>query len=274
MLASRIGTPVERFGPARLDDETCARFRQQGFLTLPGFLSEAELEKISQLVDDLLKRPEPEADGMLYDYAEPGGGLEDPKVIQLLLPFDYQPALFQTELFENAAAIARQLLGDGIHYRGSHLIDKPPRHDNPTAYHQDEAFWDPGAEHEAIAVWVPLGDAPEASGCMEFVPGSHIGKVLEHRRLGGDPRVHGLELDGGAPRGAVACPIRRGDATVHHCRTVHGTGPNRSGARRRSLILNLATSPRVLNEPRAFPWQEATASGARERRAQRAIELP
>jgi ectoine hydroxylase-related dioxygenase (phytanoyl-CoA dioxygenase family) len=221
-----------------------------------------------------MQRPEPLADGMLYDYAAPGGGLSDPRVVQLLLPFDYQPELFETELFANAAAIARQLLGDGIYYRGSHVIDKPPRGDNPTAWHQDEAFWDPAAKHEAIAIWIPLGDAPRDSGCMEFVPGSHAGDVLVHRRLGGDPSVHGLELDGEGVTGAVACPIRSGDVTVHHCRTVHGTGPNLSGQRRRSLVLNLAIAARALAEPRDFPWQRAAESDAQARRARRRIELP
>jgi hypothetical protein len=214
---------------------------------------------------------------MLFDYSTADGDLADPRVLQLLLPFDYEPKLFETAFFERSAALGRDLLGRPLFYRGSHYIEKPAGRDNPTPFHQDEAFWDPAALHEAIAIWLPLDDATIENGAIAFIPGSHrSGEVVPHRRVGGDPRVHALEVEPGrVPLDAAEhCLVPRGSVTVHHCRTIHGTGPNRSGSARRALVVNFAIAPTPLKKPRDFFWQHAGDNDAARRRSNRGIELP
>ena len=36
---------------------------------------------------------------------------------------------------------------------------------------------------------------------------------------------------------AVACPVAAGEAIVHHCRTLHSAGPNKTDKPRRALVV-------------------------------------
>lgn len=276
-MKSRLGAPVEPEPIEVVSEAQRAGFAAAGFLAIERFLSPREVARARALVDELLARSEPIDDGMRFDYAAPDGAAEAPRVVQQLLPFDYEPRLFDTAFFRRSAALAAQLLGRRLRYRGSHHIDKPPRDDNPTPMHQDEAFWEPARRHEAIAVWLPFSAVDDRGSCMRFVPGSHRELALRpHRRIGGDPRVHGLELDPPLPPEAevIDCPLPLGGVTVHHCRTIHGSGPNLGSAPRRALVVNLEAPPIPLPRPRAVPWQGASENALDARRAEREIELP
>jgi hypothetical protein len=277
VVESRIGTEVRGIEPLTLPEGSRERFRGEGFLTVDALLTPAEVEQTKQLVLPLLRAEEPRADGMLYDYASPDGDPDDAAVLQLLLPFDYAPGLFDTAFFRKAAALAHALLGPQLRYRGSHYIAKPPRGDNPTPFHQDEAFWDPGEVHEAVAVWLPWSEVTAAHGCMRYVPRPIADEtILAHRHIGGDPRVHGLELAVLAfgEETAIDCPLGLGGVTVHHCRSVHGTAANTAGTTREALIVNFAAESRALATPRDFPWQRASESAHHRERRRRGIDLP
>ena len=120
-----------------------------------------------------------------------------------------------------------------------------------TPWHQDEAYWDPAYAYEALSIWMPLQEATLENGCMQFIPGSHRLEVLPHQSIGNDPRVHGLVTDKVNPAQAVACPISAGCCTVHHCRTLHYAGPNRSPEPRRAYILTFRLPPKPCDKPRA-----------------------
>ena len=82
------------------------------------------------------------------------------------------------------------------------------------------------------------------NGCMEFMPGSHKNEVFPHQSIDNDPRIHRLELAVEIVNSRkFACPLPADGATMHHCRTLHYTGPNRLAEPRRALILNFGTHP-------------------------------
>lgn len=276
MLQTRLGAPVTTFGDYAVPEETVRAYHENGFALCPRIAAEQALDEVLAFLRPLLLQPAPQADGMLYDYCAVDGVQRDPEILQLLLPCDYEPRLFDSEVFANAASVARALLGMPVFYRGSHYIEKPGPRQNPTPAHQDEAFWDPSALHTAVAVWFPLQDATRGNGALYFVPGGHREEdVLPHRHLQDDPRIHGLEIVPGHVDESHArlLEVPRGSASVHHCRVVHGAGPNRTPHTRSAFILNFATQPRTLATPRAFPWQVSTSLKAA-RRGERKIELP
>ena len=51
-----------------------------------------------------------------------------------------------------------------------------------TEAHQDQPYW-PIAERDTVTIWIPLGEVDERSGCMGYVPGSHLGDAEVHRHL-------------------------------------------------------------------------------------------
>src|SRR5205085_8106879 len=125
-----------------------------------------------------------------------------------------------------------------------HAILKPALHGVETPWHQDEAYWDPAFEYESMSIWISLQEATEENGCMWFVPGSHRLDVLPHHSIDNNPRIHGLEVDGADVVKAIACPLPAGGCTIHHNRTLHYTGPNRSSQPRRALILGFGLPAR------------------------------
>ncbi|MCZ7686078.1 MAG: phytanoyl-CoA dioxygenase family protein [Sandaracinaceae bacterium] len=268
MVASRIGTEVLHFEDVPLEESAAASFRARGFLVVPELLAADEVHRAAALVRALLDDPLPREEGMLFDYASPGGDPERPVVLQLLLPFDYAPALFETRFFARAAGLARALLPHPIVYRGSHYVAKPPRGDNPTPLHQDEAYWDPSSVHEAVAVWMPLAAVGPEHGCMRFVPRPLADEtIFEHRHIGGDPRVHGLEARrrlhaGRRARGAPSA--RRRDGPPLPLDPRHGPEPLERAARgaRPELRGPLARARRAPRLPVAARDRQRPRSGA------------
>ena len=93
--------------------------------------------------------------------------------------------------------------------------------------------------------------------------------MLEHQSIGGDSRVHGLELvNKSVVDDPVACPLPAGGFNIHRNRTAHYTGPNSTDAPRRALIMGANLTPRPYAGKRRFLWNDAEAV-PREEKSQR-----
>lgn len=240
--------------PYQLSEEQVAAFHRDGFLRIEDLTTPDEIEFLRKVYDRLFARGSAAfADG---DHLELTKVNEDgvETLPQILSPEKYAPELDQTQARANALDIARQLLGDATKRGGDHAILKPPGLGAPTPWHQDEAYWGPEYDHSAISVWMPLQEATLENGCMHFLPGSHRAGVVPHHIV--DMEAHALEADGPVdPADAVACPLPAGGCTIHHCRTVHYAGPNRSDGPRRAYIMGFAAPPRKLDTPHDYYWQ-------------------
>jgi ectoine hydroxylase-related dioxygenase (phytanoyl-CoA dioxygenase family) len=130
-------------------------------------------------------------------------------------------------------AYAAALAGaDAVRLWHDQLLYKPasPDERGNVGWHTDRQYWRGCSSTAMLTCWVPFHDCDAATGGVAFVPGSHRG-----------PDPEGLDffdqhLDA---RTAVVPELRRGDVTFHHCRTVHGSGPNTSAAPRRSMAIHL-----------------------------------
>jgi hypothetical protein len=244
-------------------------FAQEGYLVLDQISTPAELERLRAIYDDLFERKVGRSEGNQFDLAGTDEDARAAKLPQILQFSEYAPELRDSLAWRNAGRIMSQLLRKEPDRRRDHAILKPARHGAATPWHQDEAYWNPAEEHRSLSIWFALQDVDAAMGCMHFVPGSHLFDVLPHRPIGGDPRIHGLELDEDAysVRHFVSCPLRAGGCTVHSQRTLHYAPPNRSDEVRRAWIMMGDMQPKPLHTPRRFPWQEVqhTARARRER---------
>lgn len=185
---------------------------------------------------------------------------------QILNPAKYAPELNDGKFLVVVDQIVKQLLGDEAEVGIAHAIFKPSGHGAATPWHQDEAYWDPKFQYKTISVWMPLQPATIENGCLWFVPGSHEWDVLPHQSIGGDVRVHGLEMVNTEPcETAVACPLPAGGITIHRNRTAHYAGPNTSDIPRRALIM-MGGLPQTDNPAaRNFPWNEIKQTARAER---------
>jgi len=233
-------------------------YHTNGFLFIESMTTDEELAWMRDEYDRLFEDKVGWEDGAQFDL---GGTDEDGKTAalpQLLGPSRYESRLKETLFRANVIAISKQLLGEAAKFRGGHMILKPAGYGAPTPWHQDEAYWNPMTEYCTTNFWMPLQDATVESGCLWFLPGSHRFEVLDHQSIGGDVRVHGLELvDGQVDTSvAVACPIPAGGATIHANRTLHYAGPNKTDQARRAYIQGGGLEDKPRTAPRRFPWEE------------------
>jgi ectoine hydroxylase-related dioxygenase (phytanoyl-CoA dioxygenase family) len=243
-------------------------YHREGYLVVDQISTPEEIERLRGIYDRLFEQRAGRADGNQFDL---GGSDEEGKqavLPQILNPVRYAPELAEGLFRVNALAIARQLLGPAANSTGEHAIFKPARIGAETPWHQDEAYWNEEYEYNAFSLWMPLQPATMKNGCMQFVPRSHKQEVLPHHSIGHDPRIHGLEMDQ-LPTGAVGCPLQAGGCTIHHNRTFHYAGANRSEMPRRAYILTFGTPGKKRTIPRDFYWNKQKRT-AREERAKQA----
>jgi hypothetical protein len=259
---------AQHAGMSDLTIQELARYHVDGFLARPALVPADELPRLTAIYDDLFARRAGRERGDQFDLFGDDSDPLRPQVPQILNPERYAPELTGMRFWTAARALLAQLFGREPAYLGSHAICKPAGSPLPTPWHQDEAYWDAGKDYCEASVWIPLQPVDEASGCMHFVPRSHLGDLLPHRHAGNDPRVHGLELDGAVAdlAGAVACPLPAGGCTVHHHRLLHYAGANRAAVPRRALIVVGGLEPLARLRPKDLPW----AAAARTARAERA----
>jgi ectoine hydroxylase-related dioxygenase (phytanoyl-CoA dioxygenase family) len=142
------------------------------------------------------------------------------------------------------AATAAALSGaPGIRLWHDQLLYKPADERGTAAnvgWHTDRQYWLSCSSDDMLTAWVGFHDVDEAGGSVSFMDGSHRWEVdgldffaQDRGRQADELARHGREVVVRATR------MRRGQVSFHHCRTVHGSGPNRGAGPRRSLAVHL-----------------------------------
>lgn len=250
-----------------LTDEQIAFFHDNGFLALDYLTTPEDVAWMRDIYDRLFASRAGRDVGDQFDLAGTDEEGKEAVLPQILGPVKYAPELAEGLFRVNTFYICRQLLGPETAMGGDHAILKPARIGSETPWHQDEAYWDEDYLHNSVSIWMPLQEATVENGCMWFMPGTHKLDVQPHRPLGNDPRIHALEMVEEVDMAkAVACPIPAGGCTIHHCRTFHYTGPNRSDGDRRAFIMGCGVPGQKLATPRDHFWNKMKQT-AREERA-------
>ncbi len=127
------------------------------------------------------------------------------------------------------------ILGMDILIWSAEFLIKEPHSEQVVSMHQDLTYWGFGDTSDQVTAWVALSPATVASGCMEFVRGSHQNPILPHADTFSETNLlsRGQEVVvdvEAADRTPV--PLQPGEMSLHHGLTIHGSGPNRSSDRR------------------------------------------
>lgn len=132
------------------------------------------------------------------------------------------------------------ILGPDIMMWSCEYFIKEANSEKIVSWHQDLTYWGmDGSDHEVTA-WVALSPAPEASGCMKFVPGSHRETIVPHTDTFAEDNLlsRGQEIAVEVDEGdAVAAALAPGQMSLHHGRSFHASGPNTTGDRRIGLVI-------------------------------------
>ncbi len=230
-------------------------YQREGYLTLPQITTKDEVQWLRGIYDKLFASRAGRDEGNQFDLGGSDEEGKEAKLPQILNPVKYAPELAKGLFRVNALAVATQLLGNECGDRGEHAIMKPARIGAETPWHQDEAYWGDEWEYQSMSIWIPLQPATLENGCMWFVPRSHKSEIVPHHSIGHDVRVHGLEMD-----------LSR---TIHHNRTMHYAGANKSDHPRRAYILGFGLPNKKRATPGNFYWNKMKQT-ARDERAKAA----
>lgn len=220
------------------------KFKEQGYVHLPGVMSDEELK---QDIDDVyeaflngsIKVPGKDLCDMSGN--QEGRTPDQFTLYNVMLPRVYHPAL-QGNLYEQRCKdIADQLQGGDMQIDYDQILAKRPQSEDAVfAWHQDMAYWPPfTSDISAATCWLAVSDSTEENGCMRFLPGSHKESELRKHAPVGKTREdsHALYLSLKEDDSVVPVPIQRGDITVHDERVAHGSGPNLSSDWRKAYVV-------------------------------------
>jgi ectoine hydroxylase-related dioxygenase (phytanoyl-CoA dioxygenase family) len=220
-----------------LTEEQVAEYRREGFITLPGIFTEAELAPVDRYLQEnqdvawTHKNDDPLREAH-YHYRPIFDICTSPRLLDLVEP----------------------LLGGDLVLLYSHIMSKKPG-GRRVAWHQDGPYWHRVEPKVAVTAWIALDDATPENGCMRVVPGSHQGRRDLGQRLTDTPdliqdRPYELPPEAIDEARAVDIVMRRGDLSLHDSYLVHGSEPNRSLGRRAALTVRyVPASTRIKDQP-------------------------
>ncbi len=258
----------------QLTAEQIQSFHLNGYLSIPEPVTDdAELSWMREVYDRIFAERAGRDSGDHFDLAGADEEGKTANLPQILNPSKYAPELNEGKYLEVIRGISRQLFGAHVDAGLAHAIFKPAGHGAATPWHQDEAYWDPQWQYQNASIWMPLQEASIENGCLWFMPGSHEWPILEHRPIGDNVKIHGLEMvDLERVKDAVACPLPAGGITIHRNRTAHYAGANTSAIPRRALILGTGLETKPYPGVRSFPWNEIKHT-ARDERSKASSDL-
>lgn len=130
------------------------------------------------------------------------------------------------------------LLGPDLLCFGTSFISKSGRDDRHVTWHQDATHWHLAAPR-GVTAWLALTPSTRANGCVRVIPGTHR-TVVPHRDSGDRLNMLGMREEVAAPlatEAAIDLELAPGEMSLHHPLVIHGSEPNRSGARRTGFAI-------------------------------------
>lgn len=139
-------------------------------------------------------------------------------------------------LHSTLPAIAAQLLdSETIAFFDDQMFVKKPGTRQRTAFHQDYPFFHIEGTQGCV-FWIPVDPVTTSNGAMSYVKGSHLwtnefgsSMFVSHTPMPGSigERVPDVEADPSAYP-LISFDVEPGDVIVHHFKTLHGAGGNRT----------------------------------------------
>ena len=255
-MSSETMTPSLTEAERRLlpDDSDVAWYAEHGWYLTGKLLSDEEadaLEAASERFyaghrDRVLPRRPPN-----LAYWEPGAGDVQRHNDYVHYESDAIARILRKPLI---GAVAARLAGaDEIRIFQSTLIYKPPAADEPTnvvPWHADRHYWQTCTSDRMLTAFIPFHDCGEENGTITMIDGSNR---WTEPPGGDDSTRHFAQRDrdeletilertarySGTTIAKIPMRIPKGHMSFHHCRTYHGSGPNRSGRPRRAISFHL-----------------------------------
>jgi ectoine hydroxylase-related dioxygenase (phytanoyl-CoA dioxygenase family) len=216
-------------------------YKTNGYLLVENAVTAVQLARLLEITDRLIEASRTVIESNdVYDL-DAGHAPHSPRLTRIKIPHKRDPFFWEVLRHSAMTEVLCDLLGPDTNLLTSKLNTKAPGGGRAVEWHQDWAFY-PHTNDHLLAFGLMLEDVNLANGPLMVIPGSHKGPVLNHHMNG----VFAGAIDPDDPlfdrRRAVTLTGRAGSMTVHHVRTLHGSGPNVSDRARKILFYEIAAA--------------------------------
>ena len=252
-----------------LTQEQVEAYRDDGYLRVSNIFTDEELRELEREMDFIVEEWWGEDSigwkGPWRDHYLPDGEQENTRAVFIANPQFYSAAWGRIIFHQRLTECVRALVGPAVQWHGTILHAKPPERGTPFPMHQDYPFY-PHDGPDFVDCLLHLDDSPEASGCLQVVPGSHKQGPLEH--ITGDHTRPYLPPEQYHPdkTPSVAVPAMAGDVIFFSYLTIHWSDMNTTDRWRRSVRIGFhdAAMRPTFVEP-TEPYNNFVVSGLKRR---------
>jgi len=235
------GSDTAPAGQFKLDQEQINFFHQHGYLSGIRILDDDQVdilrEELAQLVDPSCERHE-----LFYEFHSNESSNPDTVLFHALGAWRIAPGFHDLLWNRRFTVPASQLLDGPVRFWHDQLFCKPAHHGGVVAWHQDYSYWTRTQPLAHLTCWIGLDDSTRENGCLHYIAGSHGWPNLPITGLAGDMGAINAVLDEEQRRlfkNPVAVELKKGEASFHHPRLVHGSFANHSDRSRRATVINV-----------------------------------
>lgn len=228
--------------PRTLPESDVQSFVNEGFLVLPGLVSQAELDEIKADTVKIARGGYPsKAFEPVSDTLSDGEVLQNILCIHqahylspVMLKYLHHPKI--CGVLSQIAAAHLPFWDGSVKCMQSMLFVKPPGFQGQ-AWHQDEIYI-PTRDRSLVGAWIAVDDATIANGCLWVVPGSHRTGYLYPQHAHNNPEEFDVsgESFGFDESAEVPVVVKAGTVVFFNGYLLHRSRKNRSDIFRRVLV--------------------------------------
>src|SRR5690242_13092958 len=224
----------------RLSADQLAFFEENGYVAGVDVLDDVQVNALREQLSDLTN-PAHQGRQLFHEYHSNESADPERVLFHALGAWRVMPGFH--DLLWNLAFLvpASQLLGGALRFWHDQLFCKPARHGGVVAWHQDYSYWTRTTPLAHLTCWIGLDDSTRENGCLHYVPGSHKWPDLPKPVLAGglEESRRSLPEELQEKFQPVAVEMKKGEASFHHARTMHGSGANDTPRPRRATVINV-----------------------------------
>ena len=230
-----------------LSAEQRASWERDGYLAIRGFFAEAEIDRITALVEGIFRDPpaylivDNTATGVRSRLADLPAEQRSPRLFKLNDLFLEHPELRDVALGGRVRPILAGLLGEPAVLCNSLNFEKGSQQPQ----HIDSLYMTPQTPGRLVATWIALEDAHPDAGQLFYYPGSHrlplhtfsdgTHHAIDGEVAGWRESISAQVAAAGLPR--LQFPAMKGDLFIWHANLLHGGSPILDPQRtRKSLV--------------------------------------
>ena len=223
-------------------------FEEDGFVHLPGFLTNLQLLELQQAVERYIleKAPQLKQSDVFFDNPK------KPETLKQLHRMEQDTFFANYSRHSHWNKTASDFLGEPVEVLGVEYFNKPPKTKHETPPHQDNYYFCL-APPQVLTIWVALDDIDEENGCIRYVRGSHRLPLRQHRlssTLGFSQYIFDYSQSDMDRESKVTC--LPGDALIHHGNTIHLAGPNLTNNRQRRALAMVFRGKSAIRDSQRF----------------------